>query len=205
MKTLTLTLLVAVVILLIAQPAAAIEPLWHCTAVDVTAQSGGYHVVASGAGAWWRIREVGGAVVAGPQRSATFDVALVPGSEYQAQAADNYSGPWSNEAVCIFTAPPPLAVILASFEAVCIPGGVRVEWESVSEVGIFTWELHRDGGLIISVPAQMPGAMVGASYIYTDTIQPGSYTYSLEDETASATCVPTAVRLKSFSARSRGR
>jgi hypothetical protein len=87
-------LAVAVVLSLFVFPVAAQAqdaPLWHCDAVTVAQSSPGpgWNVTATGAGAYWRIKAVGGSTVAGPQTSPTFaNVALSEGAQYQVQAAD---------------------------------------------------------------------------------------------------------------------
>ena len=55
-------------------------PLWHCDAVTVAQSSPGWNVTATGAGNYWRIKAVGGSIVAGPQQSPVFaNVTLVEG------------------------------------------------------------------------------------------------------------------------------
>jgi hypothetical protein len=114
-----------------------------------------------------------------------------------------------------------LAVTLASFEAEAQPGGIRLQWETTSEVGNLGFNLYRaetPGGPRtqinpVLIPSQAPGGTQGASYEYLDeSVQPGRlYTYWLEDlhqsgattlhgpvsATASA---PTAVTLNGLSA-----
>lgn len=206
----TFTALLLVALLAATIPTAvASQPDWHCDTVTVTATPTGYTVVATGGGAWWRIVQVGGGVVAGPQRSTTFtNVQLVQGTQYQAQAADQQAGPWSNNSACLFTPPPPLAVVIGRFTATCTSGGVRLEWETVSEIGVTSFILSLHDAVLATIPAQHPGAPIGASYVYTDTASAGGvYTlagFDGEPATAQAFCGPTAVELASFTAARKG-
>jgi hypothetical protein len=114
-----------------------------------------------------------------------------------------------------------LAVTLASFEAEAQPDGIRVRWETTSEVGNLGFNLYRAETPAgprtqvnpVLIPSQAPGGTQGASYEYLDaSVQPGQvYYYWLEDihqsgattlhgpvsATASA---PTAVTLSGLSA-----
>lgn len=201
----TFTVLLVVALLAAATiPASASSPDWHCDSVEVTATTTGYTVVATGGGAWWRIVQVGGGVIAGPQRSKTFtSVQLVQGVEYQAQAADNQAGPWSNNAGCVFTPPIPQGIVIASFAGQCVEKGVRLEWETVSEIGVFSFALSLHDAVIATIQAQHPGSPIGASYVYTDTSTGGVYTLAVfdgEPATVTVSCAPTAVELASFTA-----
>lgn len=214
---LRLLVMVAVVFAFLAMPAAAQDaaPLWHCDAVTVTPVAGGYDVVATGAGAWWRIKQVGASVVAGPQQSPVFRaVALVEGAQYQVQAADAYGGPWSNNTACVFAPPPPLANQIDRFEVTCQPHGARLEWDMMSEVGVTGYTLYKDGAQIAYVSSNCPGCNAPASYAYVHvTAQPnglyrlrhdiGAGGVSQAEATLSGCTVqpPTAVRLSRFTAR----
>jgi hypothetical protein len=211
-------LLVAVVLSLFvfALPAQAQDaPLWHCDAVTVTAQSGGtYRVVATGAGAYWRIKAVGGSTVAGPQQSPTFaNVALSEGAQYQVQAADAAGGPWSNNAACLFTVAP-LAVVIDAFNVYCEPGGVRLEWSVSTEAVITRYLVTRNGDTFLNVPADCPGCTGPASYTRNvETLTPnGMYTLlayngdgliDVEEAGVTGCGIPTASRLSSFTATAR--
>jgi hypothetical protein len=187
-------------------------PLWHCDAVAVAQSSPGWNVTASGAGAYWRIKAVGGATVAGPQQSPAFaNVALTEGTQYQAQAADAQGGPWSNNPACVFTVSP-LAVIIDEFTAECIPGGVRLAWVVNTEAFSTHYTVARDGDLVLDVPAACPGCTAGASYvrdvelpdahgIYTLTVWNGDGLIDFEEAALGSCAPPTAVRLSRFSAK----
>ena len=208
-------LLVAIVLSLFVFPTAAsaqrYAPLWHCDAVTVAQSSPGWNVTATGAGAWWRIKAVGGSTVAGPQQSPVFhNVALVEGVQYQVQAADSAGGPWSNNPGCLFTVSP-LAVIIDAFEAQCIPDGVRLAWAVNTEAFSTSYTVARNGDVVLNVPAACPGCTAGASYsrdvalpdahgIYTLQVWNGDGLVDVE-ETWLATCEPpTAVRVSKFAA-----
>lgn len=188
-------------------------PLWHCDAVTVAQSSPGpgWNVTATGAGAYWRIKQVGGSTVAGPQQSPVFaNVALVEGVQYQAQAADSAGGPWSNNPGCIFTVAP-LAVVIDEFTAQCIPDGVRLAWGVNTEAFSTHYTVARDGDVVLNVPADCPGCTAGASYtrdvelsdahgIYTLQVWNGAGLIDVE-EAWIATCEPpTAVHLSRFAA-----
>ena len=214
---LRLLVMVAVVFAFLAMPAAAQDaaPLWHCDAVTVTPVAGGYDVVATGAGAWWRIKRVGGSVVAGPQQSQAFRaVSLSEGIQYQVQAADAYGGPWSNNTECTFTPPPPLAYQIDRFEALCSLHGARLEWDMLSETGVTGYTLYKDGAQIAYVPSNCPGCNAPASYAYVHVTQApnglyrlqhdiGPYGISQAEATLNGCTVapPTAVKLSRFTAR----
>lgn len=89
------------------------------------------------------------------------------------------------------TSPVPTAVKLARFEAVPDGSGIRVEWETATELDNLGFNLYRsesaDGpftqlnaGLI---PAQNPGQVLGAVYTWQDESTPANTTlyYKLED------------------------
>ena len=186
-------------------------PLWHCDAVTVAQSSPGWNVTATGAGAYWRIKAVGGSTVAGPQQSPVFaNVALVEGTQYQAQAADSAGGPWSNNPACVFTVSP-LAVIIDEFTAECITDGVRLAWGVNTEAFSTHYTVARNGDVVLNVPADCPGCTPGASYsrdvelpdahgIYTLQVWNGDNLTDVE-ETWLATCEPpTAVRVSKFAA-----
>lgn len=213
----TLMRMVAVVFLTFALPLAAsaqrMSPLWHCDAVRVDPASPGYNVTATGAGNWWRIKAVGGSTVAAPQASPVFaNVALVEGTQYQAQAADSAGGPWSNNAACVFTVAP-LAVIIDAFEAQCAPGGVMLGWAVSTEAFVTRYSVARNGETILDVPADCPGCTPPATYSETVLLPDASGVYTLlayngdalidVEETTLSSCVPTAVRLSRFGAFSR--
>jgi hypothetical protein len=208
-------LLVAVVLSLFVFPASAgaqdAAPLWHCDAVTVAQASPGWNVTATGAGAYWRIKAVGGATVAGPQQSPVFaNVALVEGTQYQAQAADSAGGPWSNNPGCLFTVTP-LAVVIEEFSAACISDGVRLAWGVNTEAFSTRYTVARDGDVVLTVPADCPGCTAGASYsrdvvlpdphgVYTLQVWNGDGLIDVE-ETWLETCPPpTAVHLSRFAA-----
>jgi hypothetical protein len=208
-------MMVALMLSLFVFPTAAsaqrYAPLWHCDAVTVAQASPGWNVTASGAGAWWRIKQVGGSTVAGPQQSPTFhNVALVEGTQYQVQAADAQGGPWSNNAACIFTVAP-LAVIIDEFTAQCAPGGVMLGWAVSTELFVTRYSVARNGETILDVPADCPGCTPPARYSRTVTLPSAQGVYTLlvyngdtlidVDETTLGSCVPTAVRLSRFSAK----
>jgi hypothetical protein len=114
-----------------------------------------------------------------------------------------------------------LAVTLASFEATAEPGGIRVRWETTSEVGNLGFNLYRaetpaePGAQInpVLIPSQAPGGTQGASYDYLDpSVAPGrTYYYWLEDmhqsgattlhgPVSATSSAPTAVALTGLSA-----
>lgn len=209
-------LLVALTLSLFVFPASAsaqdAASLWHCDAVAVAQSSPGWNVTATGAGAYWRIKAVGGSTVAGPQQSPVFaNVALVEGVQYQAQAADAQGGPWSNNPGCIFTVAP-LAVIIDAFEAQCIADGVRLAWAVNTEAFSTSYTVARDGDVVLNVPADCPGCTPGASYsrdvelpdasgVYALTVWNGDNLTDMEQATLGSCAPPTAVRLSRFSAR----
>lgn len=100
----------------------------------------------------------------------------------------------------------PASIVLDSFTATCIPDGVRLEWTSSSEILTERYDLWRDALLVATIPAQHPYSAVGASYVYTDTIYPGAFAYTLDGfgwapETVHVNCAaPTAVTLATFDA-----
>jgi hypothetical protein len=83
----------------------------------------------------------------------------------------------------------PLAVILAAFDAQPYGQGIRVTWETVSEIGNAGFNLYRGDSaagpqaLLATVPSQAPGSPQGFAYSYQDLdVQPGqTYWYWLED------------------------
>ena len=185
-------------------------PLWHCDAVRIEQSSPGWNVAATGAGAYWRIKAVGGSTVAGPQQSPVFaNVALVEGVQYQAQAADSAGGPWSNNAACIFTVAP-LAVIIDEFEAQCAPGGVMLGWAVSTELFVTRYSVARNGETILDVPADCPGCTAPATYSETVLLPDAHGVYTLlayngdalidVEEATLGSCVPTAVRVSKFAA-----
>ena len=210
-------LLVAVVLSLFVFPTAASAqdaPLWHCDAVVVAQASPGWNVTATGAGAYWRIKQVGGSTVAGPQTSPVFaNVALTEGAQYQVQAADGAGGPWSNNTACLFTVAP-LAVIIDAFAVYCEPDGVRLEWSVSTEAVITRYLVTRNGDTFLSVPADCPGCIGPASYTRNvETLTPnGMYTLlayngdgliDVEEAGVTGCGIPTASRLSSFTATAR--
>ena len=210
-------LLVALMFALFVFPVAASAqdaPLWHCDAVTVAQASPGWNVTATGAGAYWRIKAVGGSTVAGPQQSPTFaNVALSEGAQYQVQAADAAGGPWSNNTACIFTVAP-LAVIIDAFAVYCEPGGVRLEWSVSTEAVITRYLVARNGDTFLNVPSDCPGCTAAASYVRNvETLTPnGMYTLlayngdgliDVEEAGVTGCGIPTASRLSSFTATAR--
>ncbi len=84
----------------------------------------------------------------------------------------------------------PVAATLVSFTAQIEPEGVRLAWETVSEIDHLGFNVYRgllpDGSdqvLLTFMPAQAPGSTQGAAYTYQDTaVQVGqTYWYWLED------------------------
>lgn len=211
-KVLSVALMFALLALPTAASAQRYAPLWHCDAVTVAQASPGWNVTATGAGAYWRIKAVGGSTVAGPQQSPTFaNVALSEGTQYQAQAADAQGGPWSNNPTCIFTVTP-LAVVIEEFSAACISDGVRLAWVVNTEAFSTHYTVARDGDLVLDVPAACPGCTAGASYvrdvelpdahgIYTLTVWNGDGLIDFEEAALGSCAPPTAVRLSRFSAK----
>ena len=117
----------------------------------------------------------------------------------------------------------PLAVTLESFDAVEIPEGVLVRWETVNEIGNSGFNLHRGlaaGGPWTQlnsalIPSQAPGSNQGFSYEFRDdnVVEGTTYFYLLEtiDVRGASTQhgpisilyigVPTAVSLTSLQAQ----
>jgi predicted extracellular nuclease len=85
----------------------------------------------------------------------------------------------------------PTAVDLVRFEAVPRPRGIRVKWQTATEIDNLGFYLYRsespDGPWTrlneALIPSQAPGAPVGATYTWLDeAVQPGvTYFYRLED------------------------
>lgn len=209
-------LMVAVVFAIFAMPVAAqdVAPMWHCDSVSVTQTGSTYRVVASGAGAYWRIKAVGGGTVAGPQQSPVFaNVTLGEGQQYQVQAADSSTGPWSNNTACIFTVTP-LAVVIDAFNVYCEQAGVRLEWSLSTELLSTRYLIAKDGDAFLDVPADCPGCTAPASYVrsvatatpngvYSLLVYNGDGLVDLEETSLSECNVPTAVRVSSFTAKAR--
>lgn len=100
----------------------------------------------------------------------------------------------------------PLGVVIETFTATCVRGGVKLDWESNTEIGVMVWTLARNATPIATIPAQYPGAPIGAVYTYTDIVSPGSYQYTLDwgdgaQANVTAFCNPTGVRLSRFTAK----
>ncbi|HSN77113.1 MAG TPA: SdrD B-like domain-containing protein [Anaerolineae bacterium] len=114
---------------------------------------------------------------------------------------------------------PPLAVLLASFDAAAQPDHVLVTWETVSEANNAGFNLYRsltadgDRTLLGYVPSQAPGSTAGAAYTFQDFDVAGGqgYWYVLEDiDLSGATALhgpvsvvfqaPTAVTLSALDA-----
>lgn len=208
-------LLVVLMFSLFALPAHAQDaPLWHCDAVTVAQASPGWNVTATGAGAYWRIKAVGGSTVAGPQTSPVFaNVALTEGAQYQVQAADGAGGPWSNNTACLFTVAP-LAVIIDAFAVYCEPDGVRLEWSVSTEAVITRYLVTRNGDTFLNVPSGCPGCTGPAFYtrnvetltpngMYTLTAYNGDGLIDVEETGVTGCGIPTASRLSSFTATAR--
>ena len=84
----------------------------------------------------------------------------------------------------------PLAVTLASFDAIAEADHILVTWETVSEINNSGFNLYRavsddwsSATLLAYVPSQAPGSTQGFAYSFTDDdVLPGqSYWYWLED------------------------
>ncbi|HSN76964.1 MAG TPA: SdrD B-like domain-containing protein [Anaerolineae bacterium] len=118
-----------------------------------------------------------------------------------------------------FSTTPPLAVLLAGFEAAAQPDHVLVTWETVSEMNNAGFNLYRslaaDGErtLLGWVPSQAPGSTVGAAYSFQDfdVLAGQGYWYFLEDVDLSGAATlhgpvsavflaPTAVALSALDA-----
>ncbi len=153
---------------------------------------------------------------------------LKPGQVYRRQMNQPgryiYSDGLGNEAeICVSTCAP-LAITLASFEAVAQPGAIHVSWETVSEMDNTGFNLYRSldasrdhATLLTYVPSQAPGSAQGFVYGYDDAgVAPGQTAwYWLEDvDFAGVTsehgpvqatmAAPTAVRLASFGVEAGG-
>lgn len=119
---------------------------------------------------------------------------------------------------------PPLAVNLAQFEATSQPDGIRLTWETVSEIDNQGFNILRSqspdelGALVAFVPSQSPGSGQGHAYEWLDgDVTAGeTYNYWLEDVDAggattlhgpvSATFqAPTAVTVAGMQATARSR
>ncbi len=209
-------LLVVLTLSLFVFPASAgaqeVAPLWHCDSVSTpVAGNPGWNYTATGAGAYWRTKQVGGSVVGVVQTSPAFtNMPIAESVQYQVQAADGAGGPWSNNLGCIFTVSP-LAVIIDEFTAECIPGGVRLAWAVNTEAFSTGYTVARDGDVVLNVPADCPGCTPGASYlrdvelpdahgIYTLTVWNGAGLIDVEETWLAACEPPTAVRVSKFAA-----
>ena len=117
----------------------------------------------------------------------------------------------------------PTAVELARFEATAQEGGIRIEWETATEMDNLGFNLYRstavDGEFVLLngalIPTQVPGAIFGATYTWLDDSAVPGVTYFLKladvdiegqatlhgpiQATALSTG-PSAVSLTSFSA-----
>jgi subtilisin family serine protease len=90
-----------------------------------------------------------------------------------------------------FLDPAPTAVELTRFEGKAVRRGIRIEWETASEIDNLGFNLYRaeslEGPLVqvntSLIPSQVPGSPVGASYrLLDENVQPGTtYYYWLED------------------------
>ena len=147
---------------------------------------------------------------------------LVPGATYYYWLEDvDLSGVVTRHGPVSITLPHPLALTLASFEAVEMNDTIRITWETVSEVDSAGFRLHRSasaGGprtLVTFVPSQAPGSLQGAVYSYDDsTVQPGQIVWywlesidrhgvtALHGPVSAAIHLPTSVALSEFSATS---
>lgn len=117
----------------------------------------------------------------------------------------------------------PTAVELTSFTAEAEEAGVRVMWETASELNNVGFNLYRatsvDGPWTqlnaTLIPAQMPGSAMGATYTWLDeAVEPGqAYFYRLEDidtkgvstfhgpVSTGGTASPSAVAMQGFAAQ----
>ena len=210
MKHAFLILLVVALLAAMTTPAVASQPDNYCTTVTVQATATGYNVNATGAGRYARVRDLTDAqtVIAtdfgsGATSYTWTDLALDPTHNYQVQVSHTSLTSGYSTSGCLFTPPPPLAVVIASFAATCTSGGVLLEWETVSEIGVTSFTLSLHDAVLATIPAQHPGSPIGASYTYTDTASAGGvYTLTGAGDPATATvfCGPTAVSLTSFTA-----
>lgn len=117
----------------------------------------------------------------------------------------------------------PLAVTLASFDAVQQGDAVQVSWETASELNNAGFNLYRalaadgDRTLIAAVPSSAPGSGAGAAYSMRDADVAAGQTYwywleavdvsaaaSLHGPVSVAMQAPTAVALAGFSAGTQG-
>lgn len=211
MKHITLLLLVVALLAVTTMPAVASEPQNYCTTVVVTATANGYTVNATGAGRYARIYDLtaSSTVVAtdfgaGATVYTWTGLTLDTTHNYQVQVSHTSLTTGYSTSGCLFTPPPPLGIVIATFTAACVDGGVRLEWESMSEIGVLSYTLSLHDAVLATIPAQHPGSTLGASYVYTDTASLGGvYTlagFDGEAMTATAFCGPTAVTLGSFAA-----
>jgi len=96
----------------------------------------------------------------------------------------------SDNQVFTFAVPKPTAVELTSFFATGVPGGVRLDWQTASELNNLGFHIYRSlspGGpferITSSLIAGLGTSPVGKSYSYIDSgLEPGKiYYYKLED------------------------
>ncbi len=205
------TVLLLVALLAAAIPTAhASQPDNYCTTVNVAPTTNGYTVTATGAGRYARIRDLTTSTTviatdfgAGATAYAWTGLALDTAHNYQVQVSHTSLTTGYSTSGCVFTPPPPLAVVIASFTGQCVEKGVRLEWETVSEIGVFSFALSLHDAVIATIQAQHPGSPIGASYVYTDTSTGGVYTLAVfdgEPATVTVSCAPTSVELASFTA-----
>ncbi len=143
------TVLLLVALLAAAIPTAhASQPDNYCTTVNVAPTTNGYTVTATGAGRYARIRDLTTSTTviatdfgAGATAYAWTGLALDTAHNYQVQVSHTSLTTGYSTSGCVFTPPPPLAVVIASFTGQCVEKGVRLEWETVSEIGVFSFAL----------------------------------------------------------------
>lgn len=216
-KLLLVVIVIAALALPIAASAQEVSSLWHCDAVSApVAGNPGWNYTASGSAAWWRTKQVGGAVVVQAQPSPNFlHAPIVDGVQYQVQAADSQSGPWSNDASCVFSIPP-LAVVIDDFTATCsgVPYGSEVElrWRVSTELLSTNYIVARNGDVVLNVAAACPGCMAGMAYernvelpdahgIYSLLVYNGSELVDVREFFLASCALPTAVKLAALKAQ----
>jgi hypothetical protein len=79
----------------------------------------------------------------------------------------------------------PTAVLVTSFTGKVQLGKVQLDWETVSEVGLVGFNVHRSeslGGMKQQLntdllPAKNPGQLIGATYQFSDDVGQGQHYY----------------------------